>query len=123
MEANHHLLANNDPVLDTWILQVHREPSVLQAAQELTVVQQTCHHSPIDCIVTLYEQAIYTLTIHRNIRYIHFGRYLHQPVHNHSCDPNNIMILSVIHLSLDKCIRDVNNSDISAFACIDNLCQ
>jgi hypothetical protein len=32
VEANCHLLAYNDPVSDTWIIQVHREPPVLQAA-------------------------------------------------------------------------------------------
>ncbi len=35
MEANCHLLANDDPVPDTWIIRVHREHLVLQAAQEL----------------------------------------------------------------------------------------
>ena len=38
MEANRHLLANDDPVPDTWIIRVHREPPVLQAARELTEV-------------------------------------------------------------------------------------
>ncbi len=40
MEANRHLLAYNDPVPDTWIILVHREPPVLQAARELRVVQK-----------------------------------------------------------------------------------